>query len=173
MPAASAESGSQNSGTANKTAAHTTTHHKPRYRRRSSRRRGQQKIDAERTLQIQNALIEQHYLTGKPSGKWDHATQDALEHYQSDNGWQTKVVPDSRALIKLGLGPDQEHLLNPETAMTSTPVKEANGAESGKTDPAPAKPAPASHPAAAQRVSSQADHSAEDSGGSEKAPPKK
>jgi hypothetical protein len=24
---------------------------------------------------------------------------------QSDNGWQTKLVPDSRALIKLGLGP--------------------------------------------------------------------
>jgi hypothetical protein len=24
---------------------------------------------------------------------------------QSANGWQTKLVPDSRALIKLGLGP--------------------------------------------------------------------
>jgi hypothetical protein len=24
---------------------------------------------------------------------------------QGDNGWQTKLVPDSRALIKLGLGP--------------------------------------------------------------------
>jgi hypothetical protein len=25
---------------------------------------------------------------------------------QADNGWQTKLVPDSRALIKLGLGPN-------------------------------------------------------------------
>ena len=28
---------------------------------------------------------------------------------------------DRRALIKLGLGPDHEHLLNPESAMTTTP----------------------------------------------------
>ena len=26
--------------------------------------------------------------------------------YQSDHGWQTKLTPDSRALIKLGLGPN-------------------------------------------------------------------
>jgi hypothetical protein len=34
--------------------------------------------------------------------------------YQNDNGWQSKVTPDSRALIKLGLGPDysQQQLLN-------------------------------------------------------------
>jgi len=40
---------------------------------------------------------------------------------QGDNGWQNKTVPDSRALIKLGLGPNQDHLLNPESAMTSAP----------------------------------------------------
>ena len=45
-----------------------------------------------------------------------------MERYQADNGWQSKLVPDSRALIKLGLGPDHEHLLNPESAMTSPPV---------------------------------------------------
>ena len=28
-----------------------------------------------------------------------------MEKLQADNGWQTKLVPDSRALIKLGLGP--------------------------------------------------------------------
>jgi hypothetical protein len=32
------------------------------------------------------------------------------------------MVPDSRALIKLGLGPDHQHLLNPESAMTTAPV---------------------------------------------------
>jgi len=26
--------------------------------------------------------------------------------YQADHGWQSKVIPDSRALIKLGLGPN-------------------------------------------------------------------
>jgi hypothetical protein len=28
-----------------------------------------------------------------------------MQKVQADNGWQTKLVPDSRALIKLGLGP--------------------------------------------------------------------
>jgi hypothetical protein len=27
-----------------------------------------------------------------------------MEKLQGDNGWQTKLVPDSRAIIKLGLG---------------------------------------------------------------------
>ncbi len=41
--------------------------------------------------------------------------------YQADNGWQTKITPDSRALIKLGLGPDHKGLLNPETANIPSP----------------------------------------------------
>jgi hypothetical protein len=28
-----------------------------------------------------------------------------MQKVQSDNGWQTRITPDSRALIKLGLGP--------------------------------------------------------------------
>jgi hypothetical protein len=28
-----------------------------------------------------------------------------MEKLQADNGWQTRIVPDSRAIIKLGLGP--------------------------------------------------------------------
>ena len=86
-----------------------------------SSRRGQQKIDGDRTRQIQEALIREHYLQGEPSGKWDASTEDALRKMQADNGWQSKTVPDSRALIKMGLGPNQDHLLNPESAMTSAP----------------------------------------------------
>jgi hypothetical protein len=88
---------------------------------RKTSRRGQQKIDSERTFQIQQALIKQHYLSGEPTGKWDAATEDALRRLQTDNGWQNKTVPDSRALIKLGLGPNHDHLLNPESAMTTVP----------------------------------------------------
>jgi hypothetical protein len=95
--------------------------------------RGQQKIDAVRTHQIQEALIRQHYMTGEPTGKWDASTEEALRHFQADNGWQNKTVPDSRALIKLGLGPSHDHLLNPESAMTSTP-----DAPRTATSPAPA-----------------------------------
>ncbi len=83
--------------------------------------RGQQSIDPARTIQIQQALIRQHYLNGEATGEWDQATRDALIKFQDDNHWQTKIVPDSRALIKLGLGPSQQNLLNPETAAIALP----------------------------------------------------
>jgi hypothetical protein len=83
--------------------------------------RGQQSIDSDRTREIQAALIREHYLQGEPSGSFDATTKAALTKYQSDNHWQTKVLPDSRALIKLGLGPSHEGLLNPESAAISAP----------------------------------------------------
>jgi hypothetical protein len=89
---------------------------------RNWRHHGQQKVDARRTQQIQEALIHSHYLEGDASGVWNAKTEDALRRYQAANGWQTKVVPDSRALIKLGLGPSDKKLLNPESAMTSRPA---------------------------------------------------
>ena len=82
---------------------------------------GQHGIDQARTAQIQEALIREHYLTGEPTGAWDQSTKDALARFQEANGWQTKSVPDSRALIKLGLGPDKKGLLNPDTAVMSSP----------------------------------------------------
>ena len=94
---------------------------KHRSTKKSSKPKGQQAIDSERCREIQEALVREHYLSGQPSGKWDDSTQEAMRRYQADQGWQNKSVPDSRALIRLGLGPDHEHLLNPETAMTSQP----------------------------------------------------
>lgn len=76
-------------------------------------------MHSDRARQVQAALIREHYLTGEPTGVWDQKSHNAMVRFQADNGWQTKVVPDSRALIKLGLGPSNDHLLNPESAMTS------------------------------------------------------
>jgi hypothetical protein len=87
----------------------------------AARPHGQRGIDEQRTLEIQSALIREHYLSGGPSGTWDEATRDAMIRYQAANGWQTKLTPDSRALIKLGLGPDHKGLLNPETANIPSP----------------------------------------------------
>jgi hypothetical protein len=67
---------------------------------------GQRTIDPDRAREIQSALIRENYLNGTPSGQWDSETQAAMLKYQSDHGWQTKLTPDSRALIKLGLGPN-------------------------------------------------------------------
>ena len=66
---------------------------------------GQRTIDDERAAQLQGALAKAGYLTSQPSGHWDATTEAAMSRLQADNGWQTKFVPDSRAIIKLGLGP--------------------------------------------------------------------
>jgi Putative peptidoglycan binding domain len=66
---------------------------------------GQRTIEPERATEIQNALIREHYLSAPASGQWDSTTEAAMQKYQADHGWQTKLTPDSRALIKLGLGP--------------------------------------------------------------------
>ena len=75
-----------------------------KYKPTAKSRLSSMSIDPERATQIQNALIKAGYMTGTPSGTWDAPTQAAMEKLQSDNGWQTKLVPDSRAIIKLGLG---------------------------------------------------------------------
>jgi len=87
----------------------------------TARSHGQRTIGEERTREIQSALIREHYMTGDPTGVWDADSKDAMMRYQEANGWQTKVTPDSRALIKLGLGPDHKDLLNPDTAVVASP----------------------------------------------------
>jgi peptidoglycan hydrolase-like protein with peptidoglycan-binding domain len=87
--------------------------------KRVARIHGQRTIDSSRASEIQNALIRQKYLKGDPSGKWDVQTQAAMRQYQSDHGWQTKLTPDSRALISLGLGPN--HAADPALAHAASP----------------------------------------------------
>jgi peptidoglycan hydrolase-like protein with peptidoglycan-binding domain len=89
--------------------ASTSHHHKTSAVRRVGHRLrhpiGQRGIAPERATEIQTALIHANYLNGTPSGKWDSETEAAMQKYQADHGWQTKLTPDSRALIALGLGP--------------------------------------------------------------------
>ena len=95
---------------------------------------GQQSIDPQRATQIQQALIREHYLSGEATGRWDASTEAAMQKYQADQGWQTKLTPDSRAIKKLGLGPDYSGAIN------------AKG--SSFTDPSPASTIPQGQAAA-------------------------
>jgi hypothetical protein len=116
-------------------AASTGKSHKRSFLRRGAwKHHGQQKIDADRARDIQIALVREKYLDGEPSGVWDQRTKDAMSRYQEDHGWQTKSLPDARALIQLGLGPKHENVINPDsltpnatevpaTAFTGTPLK--------------------------------------------------
>jgi peptidoglycan hydrolase-like protein with peptidoglycan-binding domain len=131
---------------ASHSASASSTSSKSKAHKASSKRRkkprGQLKIESTRAQEIQEALIREHYLNGEATGKWDDATEAALRRFQADNGWQSKLVPDSRALIKLGLGPSTDHLLNPESAMTTVPT-------APRSEPVPATshaPAPTADP---------------------------
>jgi hypothetical protein len=135
--------------TTSKASAHhkstSTTHSR---KKKSAKLRGQQKIDSERARSIQEALIREHYMNGEATGTWNQASEDAMRKYQADHGWQSKQVPDSRALIKLGLGPSNDHLLNPESAMISGPFppRSETTAPTSHTAAPTADPPPAQNP---------------------------
>jgi hypothetical protein len=82
---------------------------------------GQQSIEPGRVTEIQQALIREHYLSKEADGQWDATTLAAMQKYQADHGWQTKVMPDSRALKNLGLGPDYSNAINAKTATFADP----------------------------------------------------
>lgn len=96
---------------------------------------GQRVMDSQRATQIQQALIQAHYLDGAPTGQWDAASQAAMEKYQTDNGWQSKITPDSRALIKLGLGPKQDEGEYSTTASNASDASDAGNARLSSNAP--------------------------------------
>lgn len=96
---------------------HKLVHH---HHRRAHVVKGQREIEPERAREIQTALIREHYLPGPASGQWDSTTEAAMQKYQADHGWQTKLTPDSRALIKLGLGPRPDTVQSVSTPAAST-----------------------------------------------------
>ena len=79
----------------------------------------------DRVTTIQEKLAEVGYLKEDPNGQWDDQTREAMRRYQQDNGFPATGLPESKSLMKLGLGP---HPLPPEldqphgqTAETSAP----------------------------------------------------
>ena len=105
------------------TGSHAHNLHRSGYRNASRSRRlhGQQAIEPARVTEIQQALIREHYLTTEANGKWDSTTLAAMQKYQADQGWQTKLTPDSRALLKLGLGPDYSNAINAKDSSFAPP----------------------------------------------------
>lgn len=93
------------------------------------RTRGQQAIEPERVTEIQQALIREKYLDGDADGNWDSRSIAAMQKFQADQGWQTKLMPDSRALKKLGLGADYSNALNAKE------IPQTNPAIQGTTTP--------------------------------------
>ncbi|HVC89377.1 MAG TPA: peptidoglycan-binding domain-containing protein [Acidobacteriaceae bacterium] len=129
--------------TSHRASLHHTSYSRTAHRRRSRHHRpavlGQRTMDQQRAIEIQQALIQAHYLSGSPTGRWDSDTQAAMVKYQTDNGWQSKITPDSRALIKLGLGPQRdagEYSSNP-VGISKTPTASTDTVRSMATSEIP------------------------------------
>lgn len=99
----------------------TRTSHKAAPKSQPHRLHGQQAIEPARVTEIQQALIREHYLTTEANGKWDATTEAAMQKYQADQGWQTRLMPDSRAIKKLGLGPDYSGAINAKNSTFGDP----------------------------------------------------
>ncbi|HEY3771229.1 MAG TPA: peptidoglycan-binding domain-containing protein [Candidatus Angelobacter sp.] len=126
------------SSSKNKSSKTSAKHHGKRKPAKTSwKKKGQQGIQPERATEIQQALIREKYLTGEPSGTWDASSQAAMVKYQGDNGWQTKEIPDSRAIIKLGLGPNysSKTLLNGPAKMPSGGAGNTTASRSANSAP--------------------------------------
>jgi len=120
-PPAFAASLRHTSASAHSSASHKLSHSRRSSRRGSHRARGQQAIQPDRVTEIQQALVREHYLSTDPNGDWDSTTVDAMQKYQADHGWQTKLMPDPRALKNLGLGPDYSTALNANGSSFAAP----------------------------------------------------
>jgi Putative peptidoglycan binding domain len=113
------------------TSTHSGASHKLSHSRRTYHRvRGQQAIQPERVTEIQQALVREHYLSTDPNGDWDSTTVAAMQKYQADHGWQTKLMPDPRALKNLGLGPDYSTALNANGSSFAAPPPSTSATES-------------------------------------------
>ncbi len=135
------------------TSGHSRTSTSKKGKGKAGRIHGQRTIDSSRASEIQNALIKQKYLQGAPSGQWDTQTQGAMRQYQADHGWQTKLTPDSRALISLGLGPS--HAETPAVAHAASGNVSANSPKNATDQAQSAEPPAADNSLAAVHSISQ------------------
>lgn len=109
-------------------------------RRRRHHRRHEAGITDARARQIQAALVKAGYLR-HVSGHWNWATHEAMVRYQRAHGWQTRWVPDSRALIALGVGPrrDEPPARHAQPAAVKPAPARSHASEKTQGTPRPGK----------------------------------
>jgi peptidoglycan hydrolase-like protein with peptidoglycan-binding domain len=82
---------------------HGSSHKRPSSRSKR-RERGQQAPTPERITEIQQALAKGGSYTGKPTGKWDDSTAEAMRKFQESHSLSPTGKLDARSLQLLGLG---------------------------------------------------------------------
>jgi peptidoglycan hydrolase-like protein with peptidoglycan-binding domain len=107
--------------TAGNTAAAQSSPNKKKSKKKVKRTpRGQKAPTADRIREIQDALSREGALDGKPSGKWDATSVEAMKKFQGNHGLSPTGKIDAVTLEKLGLGSD--------TAGKGAPIPSASSA---------------------------------------------
>jgi peptidoglycan hydrolase-like protein with peptidoglycan-binding domain len=96
------------------------THHAKSTIKTTRRERGQKVPAPERISEIQTALAKDGSFSGKPSGKWDAPTVDAMRKFQETHGLNASGKLDAKTLQKLGLGSQTAGLAAPMPPVSSS-----------------------------------------------------
>jgi len=96
------------------------TRHAKSAKRTTRRERGQKAPAAERISEIQTALAKDGSFNGKPSGKWDASTIDAMKRFQEAHRLNASGKLDAKTLQKLGLGSQTAGLAPPMPPVSSS-----------------------------------------------------
>jgi len=81
---------------------------------------GQKAPAPDRISEIQTALAKDGSFSGKPNGKWDTSTVDAMKKYQEAHGLNPSGKLDAKTLQKLGLGSQTAGLAAPMPPVSSS-----------------------------------------------------
>ncbi|MGH9729772.1 MAG: peptidoglycan-binding domain-containing protein [Candidatus Acidiferrales bacterium] len=115
------------------------THKRRRRRRRRHHITLPKQPAADRTEEIQSALVRGGFYSGNPNGKWDGGTQEALRRFQTANGLPPTGKLDALSLQKLGLGSDVAGLSAPRPVTSGTPSGSPSSSQPSNS-PAPKTP---------------------------------
>lgn len=96
------------------------TRHAKSTKKTTRRERGQKVPGTERISEIQTALSKDGSFSGKPSGKWDASTVDAMKRFQEAHGLNPSGRLDAKTLQKLGLGSQTAGLAPPMPPVSSS-----------------------------------------------------
>jgi peptidoglycan hydrolase-like protein with peptidoglycan-binding domain len=97
-----------------------TAHHAKSTKKATRAERGQKAPAPERISEIQTALAKDGSFNGKPSGKWDPSTVDAMKKFQESHGLNPSGKLDAKTLQKLGLGSQTAGLAAPMPPVSSS-----------------------------------------------------
>lgn len=95
-------------------------HHAKSTKKTTRRERGQKAPAPERISEIQTALAKDGSYSGKPTGKWDASSVDAMKKFQEAHGLNPSGKLDAKTLQKLGLGSQTAGVAPPMPQVSSS-----------------------------------------------------